>query len=292
MKGWEKIAVLIAGVAFAGALIWVLLTFTIEAEISGTGVTSEGFSHRDGNSEWTSDKAEWGKPTPQGGPNWIFDIFTPPVIYYDEVTGTFTVTPPFPEAAKIENEFELSLLRISLEPYRFQLVSYAGTQGRYVLTLENLESGKDVFCTPGETLEEHQIQVYGFTEHREVPAALREGSTEVFDLVGEATITDLRTDQTHVLRHNHIAYLDKPSAVFSDLEGKEIVLKTGESWRSLDATYTLSGIDTNNRQVTVDKSSVVGGDILQKILQPVDNHNSSDLSIRNIPGSDPLPGAF
>ena len=285
MKGWEKIAVGIAGVAFAIALIWGVLTVADTPEIPVADVNAEGFDHERSHSEGLSEEVEWGKPPPQGGPNWIFDIFTPPVIFYDEAMGTFTVTPPFREVAEIADAFELRLLGIRQEPYRFQLVSYAGTPGKYVLTLENIETGQDVFCAPGETLAEHRIQVDRFMETREVPAALQEGSTEVFDLVGQATITDLHTRQTHLLRHSQIAYLDQPSAVFSNPEGMQIVLRLGESWRSSNAIYILSGIDADNWQVTVEKSSLVGGDKLQKILQPAHDDNSSDPTVHLAPGS-------
>ena len=208
------------------------------------------------------------------------------------MTGTFTVTSPFQEEAEMVDDFELRLLSIRREPFQFQLVAYAGTPGQYVLTLENLETGKDVFCAPGETLAEHRIQVDRFMEIREVPPALREGNTEVFDLVGQATITDLHTNQTHLLRHSQIAYLDQLSAVFSNPEGMQIVLQHGQSWRSSKASYTLLGINADDRQVTVEKSSLVEGDNFQKLLQPSHDDNPSDLPLHHASGSDSPPEVF
>ncbi len=291
MKGWEKIACGIGGVTFLAALVWGALTFTHTPEIPLAESAGE-FDHELPPSGELSETAEWGKPSPQGGPDWIFDIFTPPVIYFNETTGTFAVTPPFQEETGMADDFELRLLGIRREPYRFQLVAYAGNPGQYVLTLENLETGKDVFCAPGEILAEHQIRVDGFMEARKVPSTLREGRTEVFDLVGQATVTDLRNDRTYVLRHSKIAYQDQPSGVFSDPEGTQIVLRKGQSWRSSLASYTLLGIHARDRQVTVEKSSLVGGDNFQKILQSPNDDNPSDLTIRHTTGSDSLPEVF
>lgn len=293
MNGWEKIAVGVGAVTFAAALIWGVLTVADTPEIPVAGVNAYGFDLERPHSEGLSEEMEWRKPFSQGGPNWIFDIFTPPVIYYDEATGSFTVTPPFQEVYEMADAFELRLLGIRREPFRFQLVSYAGSPGQYVITLENLETGKDVFCVPGETLAEHRIRVDRFVESREVPAALREGSTEVFDLVGQATITDLRTHQTYGLRHSRITYLDQPSAVFSNEEGMQIVLQPGESWRSAKAVYLVSEIAPDKGQVTVEKTSLVGGDNLQKILQTVQDDSPSYLtSHRLATGSDSAAEVF
>ena len=293
MKGWEKIAFGVGAVAFAAALIWGVLTFTRSPKILLAGVNTEVLDLERPHSGAQFEEVEWRKPLSQGGPNWIFDIFTPPVIYYDEATGSFTVTPPFQKVTEMADAFELRLLGIRREPYRFQLVSYAGSPGQYVITLENLETGKDVFCVPGETLAEHHIRVDRFVESREVPAALGEGSTEVFDLVGQATITDLRTHQTHGLRHSRITYLDQPSAVFSNEEGMQIVLQKGERWRSAKAVYLISGIAADKGQVTVEKSSLVGEDNLQKILQPVQDDSPSYLTSHRIDsGSDSAAEVF
>ena len=292
MKEWEKIAFGIGGATFVAAFFWGALTSTRTPGIPVANGNTEGFDHELPHSGKLSEKVEWGKPSPQGGPDWIFDIFTPPVIFFDEETGAFTVTPPFQEEAGMVDDFELRLLGIRREPYPFQLVAYAGNPGQYVLTLENLESGKDVFCAPGETLAEHRIRVDRFMETREVPPALREGSTEVFDLVGQATITDLDTNQTYVLRHSQMAYLDQPSGVFSNPEGTQIVLRKGQSWQSSKASYTLLGINADNRQVTVEKSALVEGDISQKILQLAHEDNPSDRTIHHTTGSDSPPEVF
>ena len=182
---------------------------------------------------------EWNPPAPQGGPNWIFDIFTPPVIYYNEFTGAFSVIPPFPEAGSIDEAFELELVEIHSVPYRFQLVSYAGDQGNYVLTLEDLESGKDLFCAPDEILADHGLKILGFVETRVVASSSRSGATEAFDLVGEARVEDQISGKLYSLRLNQITFMDEPIARFQTDSGLVLQLEKGARWDSESGTYSV-----------------------------------------------------
>ena len=233
---------------------------------------------------------EWSQPRPQGGPNWIFDIFTPPVIYYNEETETFTVTPPFPGAEGVEEVFELQLVQVQPVPYRFQLVSYAGSAGNYVLTLEDLDSGRDVFCSPKEQLSEYGLEVISFSENRVVASSSREGTTEAFDLVGEAIVKDQRTGRQYLLRHNQITFLEEPKAMFETARGETLQMAEGDTWRSDDATYTVLSVQKDEQSATVEKTSTDVGDKVVKVLHS--RNNTSDLSNRNTRKSDPPPGAF
>jgi len=235
---------------------------------------------------------DWGKPYPQGGPNWIFDIFTPPVIYYDEKTKTFTVTPPFPNEESEEEPFELELIEIVPQPYRFQLVSYAGSRGNYLLTLENRETGKDVFCAPGETLSELGIRISSFREMRMVAETTQAGATEAFDLVGEATIEDLLSGKNYILKHDEVTYLENLIARFRTPSGSTIALATSEIWESASANYKIGKVDGVSNSTTVEKTSTDVGDKVVKVLQPSGSFNVQDFSNLNSRLSDPSPGSF
>ena len=175
MRHGEKIVAGAAGILFLVIVIWTLLSSST-AETRGFETTGSGtFAVERIPVDVLSDAVDWGQPKSQGGRNWIFDIFTPPVIYYDEETGTFTVTPPFPGAEAVDEAFELQLVEVKPVPYRFQLVSYAGAQGNYVLTLEDLDSGRDVFCAPNESLSEHGLEVLNFSEARVVASSRSTG---------------------------------------------------------------------------------------------------------------------
>ncbi len=235
---------------------------------------------------------DWGKPTPQRGANWIFDIFTPPVIYYDEDTETFTVTPPFPNAVPSEDPFELQLIEVSRQPFRLQLVSYAGAIGNYLLTLENLESGRDIFCAPGDDLIGLGVGILDFKEKRLVAASTGEGSTEAFDLVGEAVVEDLKSGKSYRLRHNEITYLDESIAEFRTLSGQQFKLSQGDSWSSEEATYQVNSIQSDEGSVWVERILKDVGGKEAKLLQPLSSFNMQDQSNHNTRISDPRPGTF
>ena len=294
IKEKEKVFVLVGAFLFAAAVFWALVFDEIgdgASALSGPELSLE-FPGLLGANKNSSDGIDWGKPYPQGGPNWIFDLFTPPVIYYDEETKTFTVTPPFPNEESQEEDFELELIEIVPQPYRFQLVSYAGSNENYLLTLENRESGKDVFCAPGETLSELGIRISSFHEMRMVAESTYADATEAFDLIGEAAVEDLFSGKKYILKHDKITFLENSIARFRTPSGNAIALEAGEAWESESANYKISNVDGVSNSTTVEKTYTDVGDKVVKVLQPRGSFNVQDFSNLNSRLSDPSPGSF
>jgi hypothetical protein len=290
----EKVLALVGAFLFAATVIWALLfneSRDASKPLTGSELSHE-FSGSLGAINGSSDSIDWGKPYSQGGPNWIFDIFTPPVIYYDEETRTFTVTPPFPNEESREDTFELELIEVVPQPYRFQLVSYAGSSGNYLLTLENLDTGTDVFCVPGETLSEHGLRISSFHEIRMVAESTQAGATEAFDLVGEALVEDVLTGKNYKLKHNKTTYLEKPLARFRTPFENSIALSVGETWVSGVANYLISSVDSSTNSATVEKTSSDVGDKVVKVLQRTGSIDAQDFSNLNSRQSEPQPGSF
>ena len=289
LKRGEKGAVIIASLVFLVTVYWsVISSDSVNAEAGFAPAGGErNFDVPQVSAAEMGSQVRWRQPVPLGDPHWIFDIFTPPVIYYDESTGTFTVTPPFPDANPVEQIFELEFVGIRRVPFRFQLVSYAGARGNFVLTIENLDSGKDVFCEPNETLDEHGIRILGFNEMREVAQTSRVGATEAFDLVGEAIVEDLRTGAHYALRHNETTFLETPIVQFITPDGKNVYLSLNELWKSAHATYEVMSVNLETQTVTVEKTPADVGHGLVKTFQPEGGLNPSDLSNRNTWKSDP-----
>ncbi len=290
MKHSEKMTTIAAGLLFICVVIWAFTSGATEDQ-SDQSVTDPSIISVDSlDLDITPVSVDWGQPGPQGGPNWIFDIFTPPVIYYNDETRTFTVTPPFPNSNPIDSLFELQLVQVQPVPYRFQLVSYAGAKGNYVLTLEDLESGKDIFCSPNETLSEHWLEVLNFIENRVIASSAREGTTEAFDLVGEVLVKDKRSGDQYRLRHNQITFTDEPKAIFETSFRESIQLSAGDTWSSPTANYSIQSIDLQGQSASVEKSLPDVGDKVVKVLHA--SNNRSDLSNRNTRKSETPPGAF
>lgn len=293
MLNRDKIPVVVGALLLFGTIAWAWIS-----DLSGGRADFENKITQ--NREFPVDQTvppsvaplDWGKPTPQKGANWIFDIFTPPVIYYDGETETFTVTPPFPNAIPSEDPFELKLVKVSRQPFRLQLVSYAGAIGNYLLTLENLESGRDIFCAPGDDLIDLGVRILEFKEKRLVAASAGKDSTEAFDLVGEVLVEDLESGKSYRLRHNEMTFLDESIAEFRIPSGQQLRLSQGDSWSSEVATYRVNSIESGEGSVRVERTLTDVGDKEVKLLQPLSSFNTQDQSDSNPRPLDPTPGTF
>lgn len=294
MKQGEKLLALLSGGLLSVALAWALLSGDLFKSPAGLTEAGAGvaFETNEARVDGTPSPVVWRQPKPQGGPDWVFDIFTPPVIYYDQTTGAFTVTPPFPDTNPLDESFGLQLVDFQPVPFRFQLVSYAGASGNYLLTLENLETGKDLFCSPGEELPDQQLRVLGFREKREVTASALSGTTEAFDLVGELSVEDRRTGRRYSLRHDKTTFTDHPLAVFLTDNGRELRLNGGGNWVSDGHTYSVTSIDPAAGTATVEKISMDANGKMVKVLQLRNSVNPSDLSNRSTRLADSPPAAF
>lgn len=139
----------------------------------------------------------WPEPTNQSrGSEWIYDVFTPPVLYYDPRTREFTVTRPnlnVAVAAPNETPFEVELISVRQEPYRIQLVGYAGNDTEYIAHFEIVDTRAVVLGRPGAVYPENKgdFTVRSF-EVRRVTSSSHE-SMPVVESIGFATILDGRT---------------------------------------------------------------------------------------------------
>jgi hypothetical protein len=100
------------------------------------------------------DTARWAEPVAQpDGPGWIYEIFTPPAIYYDPVGKSFSVTSPpnRVDAPALPNPdaFDVELLTVRLEPFRLQLTGYVGTPGNYTGIFVSPANPETILARPG-----------------------------------------------------------------------------------------------------------------------------------------------
>jgi hypothetical protein len=97
----------------------------------------------------------WVEPAAQRrGPGWIYDLFTPPAVHYDQLSRTLTATPA-PElvpADTDENPPDLELLEVRREPFRLQLVGYAGGPGELRGIFLDMRRGETAIGRAGDHL--------------------------------------------------------------------------------------------------------------------------------------------
>ncbi len=188
--------------------------------------------------------AAWENPQPQSaGPQWIFDIFTPPVIYYNAVANEFDLrhTIDVPK----EPDFGVQLVDVREELYRIQIAGHGGGRGDagFFVNLENVETGDFVFAKETKDYPTLEAELRSFRLERvPVPHA---GSTNVTTEVAFVVIYDKRLETEVELRSDQTLKEDEPTAIFIPTltEGAEIGAKVGESFNVGEFTYQVEAIE-------------------------------------------------
>lgn len=186
--------------------------------------------------------AEWQDPQPQSaGPEWVFDVFTPPVIFYNPITETFEL--PYTKGPTRDPDFGVSLVDVREELYRIQVAGYGGnlTSGYFVI-LQNVETGASVLARDEKEYPDLEAELRSFRLER-IPVS-HGGSTNVTAEVAFVVIYDMRLEKEIELRSGLQLKEDKPTAVFMPTgEDTEIRVKQGESFNHGDFTYLVEKIE-------------------------------------------------
>lgn len=198
----------------------------------------------------------WSSPPASGEPNeWFFDVFTPPVIYYDVANHEFSVTPPESSTAETRSAasaFGLELVEVKRTPYRIQLVGYVGSEGDYVVTFEDVEAGTTFVARAGRTVEEPGVMLRSFSVEKVHDDSA--GGTVVQDTKATAVIRDLRQDRDVTLVQKVRLMNEAPTAVLRvtgelarNVEGRQ-----GSTVTTPDATFEIGlvTIDPPTAEVT------------------------------------------
>ncbi len=148
----------------------------------------------------------WAPPEPQSaGPEWVYEVFTPPRIYYHEEQDRFVPTPPGPRVDP-EDVIRVEFVGFEEQPYRIQLTGYAGREGDYLITLLNRETGEMIVTRQGREIPDAEIRIEGFRVDR------RENNG-VVSRVARAVLFDQRSGEEVTLREEETLYLDEPAIV-------------------------------------------------------------------------------
>lgn len=145
----------------------------------------------------------WNQPSPQArGAEWVYELFTPPEIYYDPRSREFSVKPPV--TAGPEEQSHAAPLVAPPEPFRLQLVGYVGGEGSYLGTFENLATTEHILARTGRTLPELGVTIRDF----QVKRVRREpdDSMPTSELIATAVVRDERTGEDVVLTNLERAY--------------------------------------------------------------------------------------
>lgn len=195
-------------------------------------------------------------PAQTRGPEWIYDVFTPPEIYYLESTKQFSVTVPIekPPVKLEEKPFGLEIVSVKQDVYRLQLVGYIGGEGDYRGTFEDATTGETVIGRAGKVFPKLGLTVKSFEVKRN--KIISKDSMPVYDTEATAVVVDSKTGEEVVLSNKRRLIKGTPIATFKFLETSETFeRKTGEKITVGDATYTIVNVVADPVSAEVSKEA-------------------------------------
>lgn len=249
----EKTGVALALVAFAAVALWAArehagLTARLEREparvdlrgpVYQTGVVMAA----------RATAAQWPKPLPQsGGQDWVYELFTPPAIYYSPLAGTFTVMPPIPDAGAIGFE----LVAVELEPYRLQLAGYYGNPDELVGAFTSRHLAAPLLGRNGRHFPELGLTLRNL-EVRKVPVDAGD-VVPAFEVAAIATLFDERAGTVVTLDSRVRKLTDTPLARLrfaNERQPRE--LREGDEFSDAVATYRIEHVQLDPPEVVISR---------------------------------------
>lgn len=207
-------------------------------------------------------------PSQTRGAEWIYDVFTPPEIYYSETTKQFSVTiPEPPEPPTPPKPFGLSLVSIKQDAFRLQLVGYIGGEGDYRGTFEDTVSGETGVGRTGKVFPKLGLTIKSFEVKRNIIKSKE--SMDVYDTVATAIVVDSKTGEETTLTNKTRLIKGTPFAVLKVGEATETVEhKAGEKFTVGDVTYTVVNVTGEPPSAEITKTAPDMKVPLTKTLTP------------------------
>lgn len=193
--------------------------------------------------------AQWPKPLPQsGGQGWVYEVFTPPAIYYSPLAGTFTVMPPVPDAGA----FGFELVAVELEPYRLQLAGYYGNPDELVGAFTSRHLAAPLLGRNGRHFPELGLTLRNL-EVRKVPVDAGD-VVPAFEVAAIATLFDERAGTEVTLDSRVRKLTDTPLARLrfaNERQPRE--LREGDEFSDAVATYRIEHVQLDPPEVVISR---------------------------------------
>ena len=214
--------------------------------------------------------ASWPEPEHQSsGPDWLYDVFTPPKIYLD-AQREFTAKPP--RAIAPPPPFGIYLAEMERIPFRIQMQGFSGDRNKpeeAVLFIFDEEREVRFFIRKGESNEESEIEVLDFSISRQIDD---DGNVQV---IAFATIIDGRTGDEIRLDDGSRLFETEIMLVFRSEQDRSIKvaleLDPDEPVTSFETPlgkYILQEINLEERSVTVKKQATDDHESEIRVLSP------------------------
>lgn len=198
----------------------------------------------------------WSAPAAQSrGREWVYDMFTPPEIFYNLRSQLFTVKPPPSgvDEAPVE-AFGLELVGVRPEPFRLQLIGYVGGEGNWRGTFENLVSGEVFLAAAGRRVADLALSIRSLDV--QAASVVLPDSMTTQQRVATAVVRDERTGRDITLTHRERRFTGGLAALVAapgDPAPRE--LRQGETLRLGAASYRIEKIQLAPPRIDVTKES-------------------------------------
>ena len=266
-------------VAALGSMVWFGCQSPAQSRVrrsDAAGSKARAIAYAPGNlGDPVVGKATWPSPAPQGrGAGWIYDVFTPPEIFYDAPANRFVVEPPSDRSQSSDPDATaagLELVAVKREPFRLQLLGYVGRQGNYLGTFENRLTTGVFLAAAGRQVPELDLMITDFTVQRQ-PVPMADGTLSN-QWVATAVVRDELTGRSTTLTVGELGYTDELCAVLAAAEdGEEGIreVRQGEEIESLDRTYRIERLQLEPPTVELSGRSADWGHPVRLNLTPRD----------------------
>jgi len=195
----------------------------------------------------------WAEPTAQRrGRGWVYELFTPPALYYDRQTASVRALPATASAPAdaTDAEIELQLVEVRRAPFRLQLVGYAGDPGDLRGIFVQPGSSETLILRGGERIAAQGLRVEKIDLACPGTGA---GDDATADVVARAIVQDEFAGEDVTLSNREPCLAGAPVGVFTSRKtpGFRRELREGESVGLNGWCYCVTHIDLQPAQVAI-----------------------------------------
>lgn len=261
----DTIYLAIGGFALIGAGAWAFLQQSGISELGAPPVAPQSGAAYESSPLQISrpETQRWADAIAQkAGEKWIYDVFTPPKIYYNTQTKQFTVVPPEPPKPMDPSvpvvdplappPFGLELVKVEQPLFRLQLVGYIGEGAQARGNFLNVQTGAVVFGTTGKKIPDLNLEVVKFAAERRV--VRQPGGTTLVFTEASATVRDTVTGVETVLDAKTRVPEGPLTVTFKQIDGTLRTAKTGDIIVFGDSTFTVGELIVEPPSAAVTKT--------------------------------------
>ena len=213
----------------------------------------------------------WGEAAAQQrGRGWVYDLFTPPSVYCDRLTGEARAVPTT-EAGRGESldgaRFDLVLREVRRGAFRLQLVGFASGPGGLRGIFADRITGETVLGRAGEVLSASGLRLDSLTLEQPKQGSDAEAASEVH---ARACVRDEDAGEATFLTNNSVCLTGPPEGLFASRTdpGFHRELAAGDSVELGGASYCVERVDLAPPQAVVVCVARGVADPLIKTLAP------------------------